>query len=1016
MAALQKLRQLSGPHCVLLAVQYTTESNITALRALTALRDAELPLELVLSILLTYLPEELDPASYLEYLHELATGSRNPGEDALAAIHTASVEELSISRAKKRRRALELLPVAHSLYTTAEDELDVFTHFLIHRAHRIDAQTGLLDLVPQLIVPFLGHSEYLRTWFISTVLPLLRLNYEYYPQSATGSLEEFAKLKGKRAIDYQLSNVRHASEEDTHHVARDLKGVVAPWMCGATERKRRKLSGEGRRASIAQEHTQEPDDWECLFQWILHTSKEHLQLATTALSEWDGPEDMDLGGYEEGRDYVDDDRQRELEMRYAQTSLACLYLVEKDDPTTLETAHTLVGRICDLLNYEPPPDLDADIESLPTYDLQEPLMLNPHPSILQEHRLLESDNSVTKPSHESTQILKLILFSAQVLLSLQHPVSIRELAKMSLRDDIAEQFALLQKILHKLGSSKRVDAQWTSARSKLLWLWDWGAETDQKNDRRAQGIFGMLERSQIETEILKALVESGHYQLAVQVYVNPSNGESPLPLDSVERIVLTSAMHHYDNASNGNRTRGGMKRAAEIVTAFAPHFRQSSRFQRTQALLAATHAMSFYSLILQHGVPFQPVNMRVSSSPLSLIRKLLSQNKGSYTKLDDLISIGQNLVVSMPATIMDDDAATPLDPAAVERKTAAAERRVIGMAIDAALEEDDFETAYSYVVNRLRPSEPSPTPSASSQRFSFGSADTDGQEDDAEDVAWKAALRAGRHDTSQSSSWSHSAARPDLRRLEQRMELLSQALLLAPPNHLEEVLSVWQKCEAETTALLAEETAAEERFNDAADRKLPGQFINETITVQPRREVGRGAVEEAPMGLFDVARGAAAALTKSAFPLRSGAQAAAQDTSMASSRGSMDFHDADGLSHEDRVRKRDMVASAATGALASGTGALASGLGWMLGTFISIIPCLLNRYTNRRQERNRCTNRRESNTNRSIHVHYRLKMQPCCMTQWFSRFILGAAAGPYHGIVHRTLNFGTDPDRTRHSP
>ena len=405
--------------------------------------------------------------------------------------------------------------------------------------------------------------------------------------------------------------------------------------------------------------------------------------------------------------------------------------------------------------------------------------------------------------------------------------------------------------------------------------------------------------------------------------------------DDVERIVLTSAMHHYDNASNGNRTRGGMKRAAEIITAFAPHFSRSPRFQRTQALLSATHAMSFYSLILQHGVPFQPVNIRVSSNPLSLIQKLLSQNKGSYTKLDDLISIGQNLVISMPATIMDDEAPTPLDASTIERKKAAAERRVIGMAIDAALEEDDFETAYSYVVNRLTPSSPSPTPSISSQRFSFGSVDTDEQEDDAEDVAWKAALRAGRYDSSHISSWSQSAARPDLRRLEQRMELLSQALLLAPPNRLEEVLSVWQQCEAETTALLAEETAAEERFNDAADRKLPGTFINETIAVQPRREVGRGAVEEAPMGLFDVARGAAAALTKSAFPLRGTAQAASnatpQDNGMSSSRVSMDFSDSGSMSHEDRVRKRDMVASAATGALASGTGALASGLGWMLG-------------------------------------------------------------------------------------
>jgi hypothetical protein len=129
--------------------------------------------------------------------------------------------------------------------------------------------------------------------------------------------------------------------------------------------------------------------------------------------------------------------------------------------------------------------------------------------------------------------------------------------------------------------------------------------------------------------------------------------------------------------------------------------------------------------------------------------------------------------------------------------------------------------------------------------------------------------------------------------------------------------------------LLAQEAQAEERFNDAADRKLPGAFDLETITVQPRREVGRGAVEEAPMGLFDVARGAAAAFSKTAFPLRGSAQAASIPEP-GSSRVSMDGSESGSVDGHERVRRRDMVANAATGALASG-------IGWMLGKE-SIIP------------------------------------------------------------------------------
>lgn len=919
MAALHKLSRLSGPHCVLLAVHYATRANIPALHALTALRDGDLPLELSLSILLHYLPEEHDPAAYHDLLHALNTGSRCAGESPADALDLAAVEHLSGARASKRVHTLALPPLAHPLYA-GDSDIDPFTHFLIHRAHRIDAQTGLLDLVAQLVVPFLDHSEYLRTWFISTALPLLRLSYEYYPQCAAPTLDEFAALTGRRAIDVQLSNACKASGEDTQIVARDLKGVVAPWLCGAPDRRRRSsTTGDGRA------HT--PDDWDCLFQWLLHASKERLALVATAISHWDGPEDMDLGGYEQGRDYVEDTQQRQLEIKYARTALACLYLVHQSDAGSLQTAHTLLDRICTLLNYDPLPELGIGTDKLPRYDLKIPLLHDSTPALLREERLLDPDNALTQPGPDAFRILQLFVFTSYTLSTLQHPLSIRDVANMSLRDDYSEQMSVLQKILHTPSSaSKRDSEQWRIIRSKLVWLWNWGTDSHDE-DRRAQGIFGMLDRKTMETEILKALLGSNHLSLAIETYLKPAFGQRPLLPSDVEKVALASAMHFYDNASNGNRNRGGVKRAADILTAFAPHFPSSSRFRRFEALLSATHAMSFYSLILQHGVPFQPVNIRVSSNPLSLVRKLLSQNSGSYTKLDDLVSIGQNLVMAMPSTIMDEEGwDTESDPAEIERKKTATERRVIGMAIEAALEEDDFETAYSYVVNRLTPSTPSGTPSASSQHLSYGLGDNEDHEDDAEDVAWRAALRAGRYNSSSlSNSWSQAAntARPDLRRLEQRMELLSQALLLAPPNHLEEVLCVWQQCEAETMHLLAQENEAEERFNDAADRKLPGTFDMDTVSVQPRREVGRGAVEEAPMGLFDVARGAAAAFSKTAFPLR-GSVGAASNPKLASSRASMDGSESGSIEGQERVRKRDMVTNAATGALASG-------IGWMLG-------------------------------------------------------------------------------------
>jgi len=940
MLELQKLRDLSAPHCFLLAVQYAAELDITRLRALTALRKADFDLETTLRLLLSYLPESAEPSTYIGYLDELDNNSRTPGPDAAGTLDLTSVEKLSNAQARRKRRKLELLPLAHALYRS-EPDVDPLTHFLVHRAHRIDAETGLLELVPQLLVPFLSHSEYLRTWFISTVLPLLRLGYEYYPQAAAPSLDEFARLKGRRAVDLQLSNLRHAQVGTVgrENAARDLRGVVGPWISGASDRKRRKLSPEDRRASITETPQHDQDDWECLFDWLVRTSTADLPLVTAAIAEWDGPEDLDLGGFDEGRDNIDDETQRKLELRYAQTALVCLYLVSSSSIESLQAAHALLARLSDLLGLEPPADLSVGVHALPSYDLEGSKLSDVSPSALQGEHLSRVDNTLTQPQPTTVRLLELFLFSTCVLTSLQHSLSIRDTARMYLRNDVAEQTALLQKIVHGLGSGgNKDDEQWLAIRAKLLWLWNWGSKL-APGDRHAPGLFGHIPSTTLETEILKGLLEGSHYRLAAHIYIQ--SGNSPLPLSDVERIVLEAAMHHYDNASNGNRTRGGMKRAFDIVAAFKSHFPDSRSFQRIQALLSATHAMSFYSLKLTHGVPFQPVNIRVSADPLSFISKLLSQNLNSYTHLDDLISIGQNLVVAMPSTLMNDrDETTQPDPAAMAKQRAAAERRVIGMTVEAALQEDDFETAYSYVVNRLTPSTPSPTPSPaasmSSQRFSVGSYDSAKEEDDAEDVAWRAALQAGRHRSSPTSStWGQSStvARPDLRRLEQRMELLSQALLLAPPRHLEEVLAVWQECEAELTSLLAREDEAEEQFNDAADRRLPGAFANDIIAIQPRREVGRGAAEEAPMGLFDVARGAAAAFSKTAFPLRGNSRNVSnpesRDTAGERERVSMDLSDSGSIGGgDDRVRRRDMVANAVTGGLASG-------IGWVLGEYKS---------------------------------------------------------------------------------
>jgi hypothetical protein len=387
----------------------------------------------------------------------------------------------------------------------------------------------------------------------------------------------------------------------------------------------------------------------------------------------------------------------------------------------------------------------------------------------------------------------------------------------------------------------------------------------------------------------------------------------------------------------------------QSITTFRPQFPSSNRFREVAALIAATHALSFYSLILQHGVPFQPVSIRVSQDPIGLITKVLEQNPRSYTKVDDLIAIGQNLVSAGLPVVASDSTVDDLDEAAnsaeaLDNKRKDTERRVTLMAVEAALREDDFETAYSYIVSRLTPSNadivvPDNTPSKHARNTSTSSATAPNNDD----VSWRAAFLAGRYRPATSSP-------PTLRRLEQRTELLSLALLLAPVSALTDILSAWRRCEEEMTSLQLSQAQAEEEFDDRADRReaptqLPGHFgipdeQPQLLLGQKRREMGRMASgrgeEDAPVSMFDLTRSAARAFSRNAFPLGRGGGAAGQSNDDAPARGSGESSrglDASvdslgsagsGETEQQRVRRRDMVTNAVSGGLASG-------LGWVLG-------------------------------------------------------------------------------------
>ncbi|GFG21668.1 protein transport protein sec39 [Aspergillus udagawae] len=920
---------ISGAHAILLTTQLCATGNVVHLPLLHTQFPSYLPLERLLRIILTFLPESIEPQAYTSVLQELVSGSSI--EPSAGDVDFSAVKDLPETIARKRVRKLRLLPLRHPDDEDSEPS-DLLTQFLIHRSHRIDSETGLQPLILDLLLPFYQCSSTVRTWLISSILPLLRLNYEYYPsQDETFSLNTLESMDDATAINVLLSMT--SPRNDKMDIARNLRGLVGAWIYGSNRTKRRRLNENASQSAISlPQDSHRPKTttgaiWQQVNEWLLSHSLVEHDTAVNAFVHWDGPEDVDLGGYGEENQQPTQDELAEMRTRYGQSGFAVVYANPDTSSSSLEDSMQIVTRVAQLLNLQDSLFVVCKDSALPSvmFDAGE-IPSTSRVSLLQ-NALLLSSNPLTQPSASSVSFLSALLLSLQVLHELGVSIPCRQAANLCLHSTEDMQLAELRSTVSSIAKQATPGRDWKKVREQLLWLRDWQAKQPEQNVDRpsCHGLFWKVSRHTVETEVLRALLEAKEYHLAVDIYTR--SDPPPLEPDQVEEAVQDAIFAAYDNASNGNRTRGGMKRAYEILQAFQPHFPTSVTLKQIQALIAATHALSFYSLTLQHGVPFQPVSIRVHPDPLSLIEKVLDQNPKSYTKLDDLLSIGRNLVeAGLPTGSSEDhESHFGATPTSREDAVVTAERRVMSLAISSALSSNDFGTAYSYILTRLTP--PSLLPTASPLT----------NPNVKDDISWRAVYNAGRYRAPFSTP--EPSLQAQITQLSQRMELLSLALTLVPyPDPLPEILGAWRRCDEEMNVLRAQESAEEEIWDAKGDSltTLPGGF-GPTDTEQDafdtkqqharrvRAQRHRSHLEDAPMGLFEVARGAALALQKNAFPLRSAASAAASPDEMTpSSRARESHEESSPQSQEGRVRKRDVVSNMVTGGLASG-------IGWVLG-------------------------------------------------------------------------------------
>jgi hypothetical protein len=482
---------LSPAKLVLLAVHFAVHSDVNSLSLLAARHSTVLKRELLLRILLTYLPETLPSSHYVEFLQHLEASSF-PDPANTDDVDSSPIAQLPDDVAVKKVKKLRLLSLSFP-EAPADAREDDLTLFLLRRAYRVDEEAGLLSELPALLLPFVNRAPCLRSLLVTTVLPLLRRNCEYYPQDPIPyTVQGFQQLPDRVAVNLLLSQTG-TQEADLSLVGRDLRSLIGPWL--ATEKRWRNTRQDG-------EFEQEPQvpcpGWDEVLCWLIGQASKSWRVALNAFLQWEGPEDADLNEW--GSFTLDHHQTQYLKEGYTRAALASVYLIQEASRESLDEALRVVEKATSYLDHEPIPPLTQTGLDTGAATRNATYMRND---------LLSPINPLTTPTPASVAFLKALIHSAQTLTRFGLPCTVRRAGELALLQDVHEQKAEAAKLIHLLHNGPKTDDNfWQQARTDILWLRDWGIEGGWFADGLPCGVFSQVGRDFLEVEILKALLSN----------------------------------------------------------------------------------------------------------------------------------------------------------------------------------------------------------------------------------------------------------------------------------------------------------------------------------------------------------------------------------------------------------------------------------------------------------------------------------------------------------------------------
>lgn len=486
---------LSAAKVILLAVNFAAYANIDSLGTLANRYSHLLQRQLLLRILLSYLPETTNPTEYISLLKHIGDGNgSNFAPLVQGEIDCTSIEQLTDNTAEKKVKKLQLRQLydANSDISGDDDDLVIF---LKQRAYRIDSQAGLLSLIPSLVEPFIDKSPSFYLWVTTTVQPFVKRYSTYYADDHDRILlEDFERLSDGAALGLLLGKTAPAE-----HATRDLFNLVLPWISS-------KERWTGLDCSIISQNGLECSAWRHYLELMLTWNLGSWSTTTKLVQQWNRSRSLEVPRALSSS--LNEAQYAYLDNTWDQAVIACIYNISDTTTEAIHGAYSMCRTLLQSRDNPSPQELELYLSSSDTLAPADVGLLGDAKLIsFLRSFLLDSKNPLTAPTAQSLSLLMNLIGSTYICNKFGLGVTIRRVADLVLLQDLREQKTILSRLIRGLCAQalRDQDTNLLQARASFLWLRHWNVMPG--SDVSGPGLLGAVSVAEIESEVLKALLE-----------------------------------------------------------------------------------------------------------------------------------------------------------------------------------------------------------------------------------------------------------------------------------------------------------------------------------------------------------------------------------------------------------------------------------------------------------------------------------------------------------------------------